>query len=414
MMKITWFRLFLIVIMCGASVTSYATCSPNLNAGIQQILDADRELYGIPGIQVSVLCPEDTVPRDFVSGSTTVEGDTPLQPTHIFQLGSETKSFVAVTLLQLESQGLLSLDDPLGKWLTDIPESWRSITIRQVLNHTSGIYNYTDVLEEKYLAGETIEMTKNWSSKELLELVENRPFYFPPGQGWHYTNTNYVLAGMVIEKITGQPVGDVLMTRWVQPLQLSSMLYVPHLFPDSLLNNVAHGYSDRGYFVDEPKDVTFYTNSWANAAGSMDGTSHDVALWLRHLVRGELLPQSAMTELASLVDLYDGQPLPTNTQAAGNGLGIFQDSDLFNERAWWHLGGTLGYMSLMVWLSCHDVVVATDTNHLTYSYDIYLVTRDIISYIQSTSPNQQCVVTHAPQLTAQGKDTLKHAFSAVY
>src|SRR3990167_4191028 len=131
----------------GFTLRSEAGCGPDINPGLQKIIDEDRALYDIPSAQVSILCPGEKHPRDFVSGSTTLHGDIPLTTQHIFQIGSETKSFVATVLLQLETEHVLSLDDPLGKWLPNIREDWRAITVRQVLNHTSGIVNYIDVLE---------------------------------------------------------------------------------------------------------------------------------------------------------------------------------------------------------------------------------------------------------------------------
>ena len=332
------------IVVFNFPMVSEAGCGLQLNREIQKIVDDDRAFYHIPAVQVSVFCPGDSAPRDFVSGTTTVHGEVLLRSPHIFQIGSETKSFIATILLQLEGENQISLDDPLQKWLPTIRPDWRQVSIRQLLNHTSGIYNYTDAIEENYYATGYLDTDKQWTAEALLHLVDEMPAYFEPGTGWHYSNTNYVLAGMVIEQVTHQSLHDVIDIRLVKPLHLKHTDYIIDRYSEERLQHMAHGYSDRGYFPDEPKDVTNYTNSWSNAAGAMNSTSHDIAIWFRHLVRGDLLAPAQMNEFNSFVDLYNGQALPSDAGESGYGFGIFRDDDLFDERAFWHLGGTLGYM----------------------------------------------------------------------
>jgi D-alanyl-D-alanine carboxypeptidase len=105
---------------------SYAACSQNINESIQKIIDGNRIKYQIPGIEVSVSCPGEEIPRDFVSGTTTIDGTVPVQSDHLFQIGSETKSFVTAVILQLEAEGRLSIYDPISTYLKNIPDAGKA------------------------------------------------------------------------------------------------------------------------------------------------------------------------------------------------------------------------------------------------------------------------------------------------
>ena len=122
-------------------------------------------------------CPDDVTPRDFVSGTTTMKGSIPVKPDHLFQIGSETKSFVAVIILQLESEGLLSILRSNQSMVTGkLPQTWRNIKIKQLLNHSSGIFNFTEI---DYFFDN--DLNKQWTGKELAKLVYEKEPYFKPG-----------------------------------------------------------------------------------------------------------------------------------------------------------------------------------------------------------------------------------------
>ncbi|WED42854.1 serine hydrolase domain-containing protein [Legionella cardiaca] len=356
----------------------FATCSENLNEGIQTIIERDRLQYKIPGIEVSISCSDEDIPHDFVSGTTTIDGSISIRPDHLFQIGSETKSFIAAIILQLEEEGALSIHDPVGNYLEDMPITWQNVTIQQLLNHSSGIVNYTDVLDVMGHEPD-FDFLKSWSSRELINLVLEKPLYFSPGTGWHYSNTNYVLAGMVIEKITGRPIEETITNKIITPLQLTNTYYLSSLYNDDMLQRMAHGYSDRGYFPDEPKDITGTNISWANTAGAMIANSHDMAIWFRHLMNGSVLASAQMDELMTVVDAT----LPNTAQKIDYGLGVVHDFDTFSEEAWWHSGGTLGYSALMVWLKEENIVITANLNHVTATRDSYELMKHLVAFIKN-------------------------------
>lgn len=355
------FALFLTAIF-GIGV-SYAECRQDINEGIQKIIEENRTKYQIPGIEVSVSFPNEDLPRDFVSGTTTIGGHTPVQPNHLFQIGSETKSFIAAVILQLEAEGWLSIYDPIGKYLKNIPDAWQGISIQQLLNHTSGIFNYTDhtALWEAMKDG---DFKNQWSSDELIGFAKDKELNFRPGSGWSYSNTNYVLAGQLVEAVTGKTIEEELNARLLQPLHLSNTHYYSKALSSEVLQQMAHGFSEFGAFPDEPKDITDQNMSWANTAGALVSTSHDTAIWLRHLLTdNKLLANMQRQELLKLVDTESGQFLPAESNKMGYGLGVEKFNSQPNE-IWGHSGGTLGFISQMYWLKCNDVVLTVIVNHV--------------------------------------------------
>ncbi|CEG58290.1 TPA: beta-lactamase family protein [Legionella pneumophila] len=401
------FGVFLICLTAVLGVdVSYAGCGQNINEGIQKIIDEERVKYHIPGIEVSISCPGEDSPRDFVSGTTTLNGDVPIRPEHLFQIGSETKSFISAVILQLEAEGRLSIYDPIGNYLKNIPEAWQDVTIQQLLNHTSGIFNYTEVVE-LWTALMTSDFKMQFSSDELISFVKNKEFNFFPGLGWSYSNTNYILAGMVVQAVTGKSIEEEINTRLLQPLHLSNTYYYAGAYNDDMLQRMAHGYSSIGLFPDEPKDITSQNMSWANAAGAIVSTSHDIAIWLRHLLTDDnLLSANQRQELLSLVDVENGQPLPFESDKVGYGLGVIR-FNLPSGEIWGHDGGTFGFISHMSWLKCNDVVITAIVNHVDKSEADGLgstaITMDLINFIQQADTTKQCQMGLMPSKRSLSK-----------
>lgn len=370
-----------------ASNVSHADCRKIVNAEIQHLINTDRIAYQIPGVQVSFLCARERKPRDFVSGTTIIDRMQVVQADHLFQIGSETKLFIAVIILQLESEGLLSIEDPIGKWLLNIPKKWKTITLKQLLNHTSGIYNYTDVFRSRLTSGNPIDLKRQWYGQELIELAAEQVEYFYPGAGWHYSNTNYILAGMIIESVTGNSINAAMQNRIIQPFGLTNTSYIPSIYKENIFQKMAHGYAKSGILKNEPLDITDTNNSWAGAAGANVSTSHDIAIWFNKILKGNILPSKQLNELTTLADMQNGQPIPVTTDSAGYGLGIMHDFQTFDEESWWHSGGTLGYSAYMIWLKSSDIIISVNVNDITSNEhtrrDIYFLTKDLVSYLQN-------------------------------
>jgi len=377
------FFLFLLIITLSIAVQqANAECQNINNESIQRIIDEQRIHHNIPGLSLTINCPSESDLREFVSGTTMASSSTLINSNHLFQVGSLTKSFVAVIILQLEAEGRLSLNDPLTKWIDNINDAWKTITIRELLNHTSGIYNYTDALHDKE-NGNYADPYKQWSSEELVHLASLHPLYFDPGTNWHYSNTNYVLAGMIIETATSHTIQEEMNARIFTPLSLQNTAYLPTIADSNTLSRMAHGYSKWGIFPDEPTDITDTNLSWANAAGSLISTSHDMAIWFRQLMNGSLLPKQQMDELMNTVSTHDA--LPNASKDNSYGLGVMYDPNLFGEKIWWHSGGTLGYSSFMVWLKDYNIIIAMTLNHAGTIPDVYELTQEIVKNITQSN-----------------------------
>lgn len=379
---------------------AHAASNQDILNGIQKIVDQDRVAYQFPALQVSVILPGETTPHDFASGTTTLSGSTLVKPNNLFQIGSETKSFTAATILLLEAEGRLSINDAIGKWIPNLPSSWNNITIKQILNHTSGIFNFTES-EEWFDIAMKSNFQKQWAPEELINTVITKPTYFAPGKGYHYSNTNYVLAGMIIRAASGKSVDDALNTYLFKPLQLTNTYYASGFFSEDILSRIAHGYSKSGsgLFPDEPKDITYLNHSYTQTAGSIVSTTHDTTKWLKSLLNGSFLPPKQMSELTSLISEEDGQPIPITDKKSGYGLGIGSDFAL-GEEMWGHSGGTIGYNTVMIWLKCRDTVIAIAVSDAKNDegYSSNDVAIDIISFIQKLDPSKQCaVITDHPK-----------------
>lgn len=365
---------------------SYAGCGQNINGGIQKIIDKDRIKYNIPGIQVSISCPDESSPRNFVSGTTTQEGATLVKSDNLFQIGSETKSFTSAIILKLEANGLLSINDSIGKWLPQYP-AWKNITIKQLLNHTSGIVDYFDTDEFQNTETET-NFQKQWSPEELVNLVINVSPYFAPSQGFHYSNTNYVLAGMIISTLTGKSIEEEMEILLFEPLSLSNSHYVPQPYSDDIMQRMAHGYYH--VKINEPfADSTNYNMSEADAAGAIVSTSQDTAIWLKKLLTTDVLPEKQRNEMMTLVDMETGQAISRESKKSGYGLGILRHVVTSGVEIWGHDGSTFGYNSNMFLLKCNNVYITTIIN-LRDDHDSSALLNDLITYIQATDTSKRC------------------------
>lgn len=373
--------LFIIfTILFSVNGVANAYCPPIDEPAIQKIIEQSRVKYQIPGVAVTINCPSEHNLHEFTAGFGKINEE-PLTNDHLFQVGSITKSFIAVLMLQLEAEGSLSIDDSISRWLPNLKDKWQSITIKQLLNHSSGIYNYTDTLIEK-LKEDKLDLYYQWSSDELLGIAKNKPLYFTPGDNFHYSNTNYVIAGMIIEVATGHSLEYELNARLIQPLQLKNTFYLPLKPNEQQLKRMSHGYSENGNFSDEPHDITDANLSWANAAGSIITNSHDLAIWFMSLMHGDILPPSQMSELMQTIPTNGS--LPNASPDNSYGLGVMHDPKLFSKDIWWHTGGTLGYSTFILWLKESDIVLTLTLNNAHTNSGLYRLTESIVNILEDS------------------------------
>ncbi|MEU6763375.1 serine hydrolase domain-containing protein [Streptomyces sp. NPDC046853] len=231
-----------------------------------------------------------------------------------YRVGSITKTFVSTVVLQLVAEGELSLDDKVGKWLPGVVEGHGhdgdSITIRRLLNHTSGIYDVladrgfrAKMFTEKFLA----HRYDTWTPEQQVAIAMRHEPDFGPGEGWHYSNTNYLLAGMIIEKATGKTYADEIRQRIIKPLGLDATS-VPKTNP-SMPRPSSRAYMKLSEAPDATlHDVTELNPTLAGSSGGMISDADDLNRFYTALLRGKLLPEKQLAEMKKTVAEDENDP----------------------------------------------------------------------------------------------------------
>ncbi|MCK8676812.1 serine hydrolase domain-containing protein [Streptomyces lichenis] len=347
------------VALLTAALTAAALTTPAAAAGDQtpRTAEGDRghqrtlaaaravvEEGGAPGILVQVRDRRGTW-----NGSAGVADRTTGRerlPQDRFRAGSLTKTFVSTVVLQLEAEGRLDLDDRVERWLPGTVRGsghdGRKITLRQLLNHTSGVHSYTEDpgFQEKYFGpGFLRHRYDTWTPKQLVSLAMAHTPAFAPGTSWGYSNTNYVLLGMVIEKATGRPYAQEVERRVLKPLKLKATSFpgTRTRLPQPSGRAYAHIPGDATLH-----DVTELNPSGAGAAGEVVTNTSDLQRFLRTLLRGGLLPRAQMEELTTTV------PMTGAPEGYRYGLGIYAQKLSCGKEVWGHSGGIHGSGSDMV------------------------------------------------------------------
>ncbi|MFD9902768.1 serine hydrolase domain-containing protein [Streptomyces sp. NPDC059063] len=268
----------------------------------------------------------------------------PPLPVDRFRAGSISKTFIATVLLQLEAEGELSLSDTVDKWLPGVVRGHghdgRGISLRQLLNHTSGIYDYTEdprlhIQGKEYLT----HRYDTWKPEQLVALAMDHEPNFAPGTSWNYTTTEYVLAAMVVERVTGHTYASEAERRIFKPLGLhATRLPGTHTrIPQP---------SGRMYtrFPDDPQhkiyDITEFNPSWGWSAGEIITSTADLDRFLAALMRGKLLPAAQLKEMTTTV------PSPDFGDGQDDGLGIFRAKLPCGKEIWGHTGFMPGSQSM--------------------------------------------------------------------
>ena len=248
-----------------------------------------------------------------------------------FRAGSVTKTFSAVVLLQLVDEGLLGLDTSVNTYLPGLLPDNR-ITVRHVLSHRSGLYDYTNTMFARTVPGFEAVRNKVFSYQELVDLSLKQPLGNAPGAAYSYSNTNFVVAGMLIEQLTGTSVGSAYESRVFKPLGLRDTSYV---HPDATIE----GRHANGYLTPDEAgaplvDSTEQTASWAQSAGAVISSTRDLDTFFSALLRGEL------TSAAQLAQMQQWVPV-NSTQ--GYGLGLRRRDLSCGVSVYGHTGTVQGY-----------------------------------------------------------------------
>jgi D-alanyl-D-alanine carboxypeptidase len=306
----------LVLLLAGACGGGH---TPRLDAAVERVVSA-----GVPGVLALVRDGDRT--RTAAAGLADVGARRELRPEDRFRVGSVTKTFVATVVLQLAGEKRLRLDEPVGHRLPGLLPDGGRITIRDLLAHRSGLADVAD--DPAVLNGSR----SSRSPRRLVALVARRPRDGAPGGAFHYSSTNYIVLGLLVERVTGRSLAAELRRRIIAPLRLAATAYRP----GPLVGRHVHGYrfaSHQGV-VDPraaPRDLETRSARWAGASGDLVSSVGDVARFLAALLGGDLLSAAQLRAMEAVEPRY-GLGLATYPTPCG--------------RAWGHTGNLNGVLTI--------------------------------------------------------------------
>ncbi|MCU5663375.1 beta-lactamase family protein [Bacillus cereus] len=311
-------------------VGSLQTSTQRNRTFVKQAMQDTLQL-GYPGILAKTSQGRKT--WGYAAGVADLRTKKPMKTDFRFRIGSVTKTFTATVILQLAGENRLNLDDSIEKWLPDVIQGngydAKQITIRQMLNHTSGIAEYSRSKEADFTNTKRL-----YTAEELVKIGISAPPDFAPGKGWSYSNTGYVLLGMLIEKVTGNNYAEEIENRIIEPLELSNT-FLPGNSSIIPGNKHARGYVQQEEGI-ELKDVTYFNPSIASSAGDMISAADDLNKFFSYLLGGKLLKEKQLNQMFTTVPAGRGG-------INGYGLGIFEIKLPNGVPIWGHTGGIPGF-----------------------------------------------------------------------
>jgi D-alanyl-D-alanine carboxypeptidase len=329
------------------------------------VLTNRLERYDVKGASTAVILPDGTIHRVCAG----VSHDTvAMKPKMLFAIGSITKNMVASLILQLTEEGLLSLDDPLYKWLPTYPHVDSTITIRQMLNHTSGIFMFWD---NQKLWDDLIKYRDSVFTPEVVLTYLKEP-HFAPGKGFRYSNTNYLLLAMIATRVTHSTLSVEFRKRFWQPLGLNdTYLSMEDQIPQDQL---AHVWGDNFEKDGSNRDITYLPRasheSITYGSSGIFTTAEELAVWCRSLFDKKILNNSSLEQM---IRIGEG--------GHGLGIGLLSKGFLFGEKVYGHGGGNIGTTAFMAYLPDHrvSIVVMINLYHVEYSRQMLDDVIDIVT-----------------------------------
>ncbi len=354
-------RAFAILVSCCLVTVARSEDQPperdDLTARAQARLDAWRERVKAPGATAAVILPGGKV-ISIASGVARKSTGAPLKPDARMLAGSIGKTYVSAVVLQLVEEGKLDLDTPIGKWIGGEPWFGRlpnasALTLRMLMRHTSGIEEYVE--SEPFIAALQKEPQRRWKPEELAAFMFDKPPLFPPDKGWSYADANYIVVGIVMEKVTRQRIFDEVTRRIVDRYKLTDT------YPSERreLPGLTCGHSAewspfpwKGETITDGKFVFDPQCEWCG--GGMVSTSRDLARWAKVLYDGDVLKATTRAELLKGVKAKTG---PNDEY----GLGVILWPSP-HGRCMGHAGWFPGYLSQMTWYAEKKIAAAMQTN----------------------------------------------------
>jgi D-alanyl-D-alanine carboxypeptidase len=333
----------------AATTTATAATAATTTAHTYSQQDLQRDLdaitaTGVPGVLAEVRTGTRSLRG--TSGVADLDSRQPVDGNGFFRIGSNTKTFLSVVVLQLVAEHRLSLDDTVGNWLPGVVHGNGNdggmITVRELLQHTSGLHNYTDDLQAQITSPEAYRQLefRQFSRQDLLDIaLAHRPDS-APGAAWNYSNTNYILLGMIIEKVTHGSWENQVARRIIIPLGLR------HTYAPGTSTRLPRPHAT-GYLIFDKNtrvDTTAENMSWADSAGALISTAADLTRFWNAIGDGTLLPPAQTREMRQTVPATGGDS--ASVPGSRYGLGIFFIPLSCGGGYWSHEGDVPGYNTI--------------------------------------------------------------------
>lgn len=358
-MNLNFLRISLLMTLINfLSSPSYAKTETinNDKADLQLALDQAAKDQLVPGALAYIQSPKDKIVVPY--GTTSIDLNKTPSVRDYFRIGSNTKSMISAVIVQLAQEKLIDLKDPVSKYIEGVPNGY-NITIDLLMKNRSGLYNYLE--SPKFAKAFDINPLKVWTPSELLGLAFENPVQFAPNARFDYCNTNFILLGLIAEKIDKKPLYKIFKDRLFIPLNMKHT-YLPNDSDNTLPEPYSHGYAygksahvlthkvysakmqqeiEQGKI--KPKDYTIQNASWSWAAGGVVSTAEDLAIWIGGLSEGKLFNQEFYNKWLASPEWVDA-----NNKVMKYGYG-FLTLDNGTDIFYFHNGELPGFNSYMIY-----------------------------------------------------------------
>lgn len=377
-------RLLLASSLSTLFLAAAALSQPAVPAQIDEYVRAEMEKERVPGLAIAVVQDGKVIGAKGY-GVASLELRVPVTPETVFQSGSIGKQFTATAVMMLIESGKLALDDTIAKYLAETPPSWKDITVRQLLTHTSGLTDYPAGFDQR----------RDYTEDELLKAIESVPPAFTPGERWEYSNAGYVVLGILIHRVTGEFYGDFLRDRIFRPLGMTTARVISEA---AIIPNRAAGYVGyQGQLVNQPWVAPALNRT---ADGSLYLTVLDLVKWDAALSNATLLPRAALERMWAPVKLNDGKTAPY-------GFGWFV-MDANGHRLIEHEGAWQGFnANISRYVDDHlTVIVMSNLKSAKTQMMSHRIAGMIVPAVATS--HYEVIADREPQVTKQIVDLMRH------
>lgn len=368
-----------------------------LTKQLREAILLTKNKFNINAISVAIKFPNEARPIVIHVGTTEKRNRKKITDNNLFQVGSITKTFTAELIAQAILQNQIRKSDTIGKFFPQY-RKWAGVTVEQLINQTSGIPDY--VQTKGWWKKLVNEPHKEWSSKSLVNIAYAIPENFKPGSNWTYSNTNYVLLGMIVSKASGHSL-NTLMKNLLNQAGLKNSYFLNVNPPKSIMNKMAHGYY-------EIYDQTQINTSWLQGAGGIISNSEDLTKWIFQLFNRNDLNGFPITEFTQFVSTDNGENSHTITQTAYS-FGLFR-MNTPEGLIYFTPGLAPGYNSMVVYAPCLDVYFSYLASRGTMQGFHKKMLMDVMKLVKQNLAHE---IVHAPKYCARLKPSSTFSFPKI-